>query len=302
MRPIGLIPIFHCSLYILHYMVPPALSVIIPTHKRPAILRQCLEHLERQTIADRIEVIVVSDGHDEATAKQFIDPKSYQLSAVRFFTVEKSQQGVARNRGVEAATGEIVLFIGDDVFLAPDACERHVKTHKKLSAVLGFTTWDTALEITPVMRWLERTGWQFGYPMLKPYAHDFVPAELQHRFSYTSHISLPTAIARAHPFREDVTLYGWEDILWGQELRDAGVRLFYEPDARAAHHHPVTLHDSLARMETLGKSLLHFEKIAPGLDRKPRGLKLLAYRVVALLPTMRGRHYRAFLNGLAAGS
>lgn len=308
-------------------MATPLLSVIIPTHKRAGILQNCLEHIEKQTIAKQLELIVVSDGHDGPTldllehiAKTEHSPNA-SLASYKFFEIPKSQQGLARNRGVQEATAPIILFAQDDIFLAPDACEMHLQAHgyekkklrvtsdhlsnpletqnSKLIAVLGFTTWDPTLTITPVMKWLEQTGWQFGYPMIEHYAHGFVPSDIQHRFTYTSHISVPTAVARAHPFRTDVTLYGWEDILWGQELKKDGIPLRYEPDAKALHHHHITLEQSLARMETIGQSLVHITKIAPDLDRRPTGLKLIAYRLISLLPTMRGRHYHAFLRGLA---
>lgn len=280
-------------------MAAPALSVVIPTHKRPDLLKECLDRLQKQTLREHLEVIVVSDGHDAQT-QLAVEEGKWDVP-VAFFEVEKSQQGVARNRGVQEARGEIVLFIGDDIYLAPDACALHLGAHKKHRrdiAILGFTTWDTALDITPAMRWLEESGWQFGYNLLTPYAHDFVPAEMQHRFTYTSHISVPRAVAQAHPFLTDVSMYGWEDIVWGQALQKAGIPLFYEPDAQALHHHRVTLDDSLARIETLGRSLLHITRVAPDLDRRPTGLKLWAYRLIALTPTMRGRHYRAFLRGL----
>ena len=283
----------------------PSLSIIIPTHRRASILADCLSCLENQTVAEKLEVIVVSDGHDRPTAELF--SRQQWKMPVRFFEIEKAQQGVARNRGLKEVTAPFTLFIGDDIFLRPDACAKHLEIHEKLramnqqTAVLGYTAWDPALEITPVMRWLDRTGWQFGYPLISQYAHDFVPADIQHRFTYTSHISLPTDIARAHPFNEDTRLYGWEDILWGMELRDAGLKLLYEPDAKALHHHHITLEVSLKRMETLGESAIKMKRLNPALDRVPTGFKLLAYNVLSLLPTMRGRHAKAFLAGLKRG-
>jgi glycosyltransferase involved in cell wall biosynthesis len=287
----------------------PDLSIIIPTHKRASILAQCLGHIERQTIRDQLEVIVVSDGEDQKTAglceaHAFTFPLTYT-------SIPKSQQGIARNRGVDLATAPRVLFIGDDIFLMPDACARHVaplrgKTNQQTSAnnqnniaILGFTTWDPSLDNTPVMRWLESSGWQFGYPMIEQYAHDYIPSDKQYSFTYTSHISLPTAIAKQIRFREDVSLYGWEDMEWGMRLKEAGIRLFYEPDAKAFHHHPMTLEQSLKRMETLGKSAMLMEQINPDLHLVPKGLKRFAYELVRLLPTMRGRHARAFLRGIA---
>ncbi len=284
----------------------PALSVVIPTHERASLLRRSLEHLERQTIARDLEVIVVSDGPDPATRELATEIQKREQGSERrfevfqFLEIPKCQQGIARNRGVAKATSPVVLFAQDDIFLAPNACAVHVVAHGKFPrvVVLGFTTWDPACGITPVMTWLEATGWQFGYPHLKPYAHRLVPAEMQHRYTYTSHISLPTKDAKCVAFREDVSLYGWEDIEWGLRLKKEGLPLVYEPDATALHHHHLELADSLQRMETVGRSAVHIETIAPELHVTPQGWKRWAYELLSWLPTMRGRHSRAFLRGL----
>lgn len=279
----------------------PALSIVIPTHKRADILRRTLDALARQTIAKDLEAIVVSDGPDDETRSLCLKPDS--RLRVGFLEIPKSHQGVARNRGVDAAAGEFCLFIGDDIFLAPDACEIHLTTLRgnTNAAVLGFTTWDPAVGITELMAWLEQSGWQFGYPMIRRYAGKVLPATMQHRFTYTSHISLPMPVAKAHPFREDVSLYGWEDIEWGMRLRDAGVPLVYQPLATALHHHRLTLAQSLQRMETIGESAVRLAELVPALDRLPRGFKRIAYKILALLPTLRGRHAAAFLRGIRAG-
>lgn len=273
------------------------LSVIIPTHQRADTLRMCLEHLEKQTAVDRIEVIVVSDGHDEATDRLFAE-RQFDFP-VTYFSIPKSQQGAARNRGAEKAQGNICLFIGDDAFLEPDACEKHLDAHARgEKAVLGFATWDENLEVTPVMRWLEKSGWQFGYPKIMRYANRHIPNHMQHLFTYTINISVSKSVAAAIPFDEEVTLYGWEDILWGMRLAQQSVPLCFEPDARARHHHSMTLEQSLARMRTLGESVVKITATHPDLDRMPRGIKMLAYRLASLLPTMSGRHRKAFVQGI----
>lgn len=269
---------------------------------------QCLKALEAQSIAKQLEVIVVHDGADDAeTAALFTDPKTYNLKPITYIAIAKSQQGVARNRGVDKATAPLTLFIGDDIFLAPDACEKHVRIQTQSAAlnprpiaVLGFTTWDPACDINDVMRWLEKTGWQFGYPLIEKYAGMLIPEEMQPRFTYTSHISVSTEIAKKYPFREDLTLYGWEDTLWGKQLRDDNIPLFYAPDAKALHHHHIELEDSLKRMTTLGASLTKLTRIDPELGRMPTGLKMIAYKLIAMTPTLRGAHYRAFLQGISS--
>lgn len=308
-------------------MNQPSLSIVIPTFKRGSILRECLTRIGRQTAKDAIEVIVVSDGEmDKETA--LLAKGSFQFPTA-FFSIPKSQQGTARNFGVARAKGEVTLFLGDDMFLEPDACEVHLRRlaaptpspsplrgegstplspgtgergwgDRGLIAVLGHITWDPTVGITPTMRWLEESGWQFGYPLIEKYAHGFVPTNIQHRFTYTGNISVPTAIARKFPFKEEISLYGWEDVEWGMRLKEAGVPLFYEPDAKALHHHTMTLEKSLRRMETLGKSAVIFEKMKPELNIVPKGWKRLAYQIAALFPNMSGMHRKAFLDGISS--
>ena len=280
-------------------MATPALSIVIPTHRRPAILSTCLDHVERQTIADRLEVIVVSDGHDSATIA-VVNCKTWKVP-VKFFEIPKSQQGAARNAGVKNATADVVLFIGDDILLAPGACEAHLAmhtTHENV-AVLGLIEWDPAVGITPVMRWLDSTGWQFGFGMLAPYAGRRVPEDVQHTFTYASNLSLKTDVARALPFPEGVTDYGWEDVVFGMKLKKKGVGLVYEPAARALHRHRIELEDSLKRMRAIGKTAALFAARDPAFDRVPKGWKLHAYRMLSLLPTMRGKHAKALLEGMS---
>ncbi len=273
----------------------PKLSVIIPTHNRPEVLEQCIAHLSKQTIAQDIELIVIDDVHN---AK-----RDWQMP-VRYYTVPPCHQGAARNHGVKKAQASTVMFLGDDMFLSPDACELHLKHHTNHStpiAVLGIVDWDPEVGITHVMRWLMKSGWQFGYNKIRQYAKVFVPNGMQHYFTYTSQISLSREVALRTPFREDVNLYGWEDIEWGMRLKDLGVRLFFEPKAKALHHHQISLSDSLKRMETLGRSAVEMAALVDGFDRVPKGLKRLKYEVAALLPTMGGKHRKAFLKGIKKG-
>lgn len=278
----------------------PDLSIIIATHKRADILATCLEHLEKQSIADHLEVIVIHDGQDEKTDRQMAK-SSWQIP-IYYESIPKSQQGVARNRGVQKAQASTCLFINDDIFLVPRACELHLRAHQQSStpiAVLGEMDWDPDVGITKAMQWLMDSGWQFGFKKLKRFRNDYIPASIQHLFSYTSNISVSTEIAKRTPFREDITLYGWEDIEWGMRLRQNGVHLFFEPRAKGLHHHRIDLPASLKRMEIIGESAVSLQKVVKEFDRLPKGWKKLAYRIFAYLPTMAGKHRKAFLKGIA---
>ena len=307
------------------------LSIIIPTCNRPRILQKTLDCIAVQTLLapsfdtrrrvtlsspsrsegvskgrygatqedTPLEVIVVSDGPDEKTA-ELITSMEWPF-AIQYFAIPKIQQGVCRNRAVEKARSPLVLLIGDDIFLAPDACERHVKVHAMLdekAIVLGHITWDPSMKVTPLMKWMEESGVQFGYGKIEKFRKNFLPADIQHWFTYTSNLSLPAKLLYQNKFREDVSLYGWEDIEWGKRLAAKDIPLYYEPDAQAYHHHPYTADEVWQRSRQLGKSAVIMEKLNPSLQLLPCGLKKMAYRVLSLLPTYRGRHYREFLYGV----
>ncbi|MCA9370372.1 MAG: glycosyltransferase [Candidatus Peregrinibacteria bacterium] len=277
----------------------PKVSVIIPTHNRPETLGECLRCLEKQTIADAIEVIIINDVQDDKEIKRLAN-SSWQIP-VYFETIAPCHQGVARNQGVTKAQSSTVLFIGDDIYLTPKACELHLRAHEHGStpvAVLGDIDWDPSVGMTKVMKWLMTSGWQFGFNKIKQFRDDFIPESMQHLFSYTSNISVPTEVAARLPFREDVKLYGWEDMEWGMRLQKNGVRLYYEPRAKGLHHHRINLPDSLKRMEVIGASAAVMAGVVEGFDRLPRGWKRLAYSVLAMLPTMAGKHRKAFLRGI----
>jgi GalNAc5-diNAcBac-PP-undecaprenol beta-1,3-glucosyltransferase len=91
---------------------PTPFTVIIPTHKRPILLRRALESIRSQTLSGACEVIVVSDAIDGAT-----DAVCAELLATTGIYVRRN--GVAgpsasRNLGLSLASGQHVLFLDDD--------------------------------------------------------------------------------------------------------------------------------------------------------------------------------------------
>jgi lipopolysaccharide/colanic/teichoic acid biosynthesis glycosyltransferase/glycosyltransferase involved in cell wall biosynthesis len=90
------------------------ISVIIPAYNAERTLRACLDALKAQTGVTDFEVIVVDDGSTDNTASI--------AKATGAQVIRQPHQGpaVARNRGVEAACGDIVAFTDADCEPAPD--------------------------------------------------------------------------------------------------------------------------------------------------------------------------------------
>jgi len=284
------------------------LSVIIPTHNRAEILKTTLQRVMAQTDID-FEVIVVDDGSTDETeqiVRNFQFPISNdQLNSkfqiprpndavgqanskntiqpiIQYLKQPASHQGVARNRGVEVATGEIILFIGDDIFVEPGFLKAHLDFHTQHPeegvVCLGYTTWDPILPINDYMRFLESSGWQFGYSLLKPGVVDHAEP---YKFFYTSNISLKRSFFNKEKFDENFKVYGWEDIELGYRLwKSHGMKLYYEPLAKAFHHHLLTEEDLPKKMRAVGQSGAHFEKLHPEVSVVPRGIKAGLIRVL----------------------
>lgn len=253
------------------------ISVIIPTYNRVEILKLCLERLTAQQGVE-FEVIVVDDGSTDETENMTGEIPG---GIVRYIRQEHLQQGVARNRGAAEAKGDILVFIGDDILVQPGFLKTHYEAHQRMSAenvaVLGFTTWDPLIEINDYMRFLESSGWQFGYGFLRP---GFVERTDRYKFFYTSNVSMKKSFFEKEKFNESFRGYGWEDIELGYRLvKNHGMRLFYEPAARAFHHHVIQESDLLKKMQAVGRSAVAFEGIHPEVRVMPKGFKRLLIRM-----------------------
>jgi GT2 family glycosyltransferase len=99
----------------------PRVSVVVPTHGRPALLADCLACLVAQdTHANDYEVIVVDDGspHGVHLENQRMVMRAQQRRpglAVRYFwTASNHGPAAARNRGWKAARAPVIAFTDDD--------------------------------------------------------------------------------------------------------------------------------------------------------------------------------------------
>lgn len=100
----------------------PKISIVAPIYNVAPYLRECLDSVREQTLAD-FEVILVDDGSpDESGAIA----DEYAAIDGRFKVIHKQNAGVsaARNDGLLAATGEYVFLLDSDDYLAVDALEK----------------------------------------------------------------------------------------------------------------------------------------------------------------------------------
>ncbi len=108
----------------------PRVSVVIPTFNRRQRLHRVLAGLAAQTFDGDVETVVVSDGSTDGT-DAYLASGATPLPVVSA-TQENQGPAVARNHGVELATGDLVVFIDDDVVPDRGLISAHVAAHARL--------------------------------------------------------------------------------------------------------------------------------------------------------------------------
>lgn len=284
-----------------------SLSVVIPTKDRAAALARTLDALEAQRVGDAaVEIVVVDNGSSDGTLAQVRAREGGAALPVRLFEQPEGGPASARNAGVAASSGEVLLFLGDDTEPADEALLRaHLDLHAARPepgyGVLGRITWTPRAPVTPFMRWLENGGPQFHYCDLEAGPVD------GSSYFYSSHASLKRSLfERVGGFDERFPTAAVEDTELGVRLADAGLELDYHPELLVLHDHPTTPAQSLRRSVAVGRSAALYNRLRP--DRphagvqEPRGLVWSAVRAgapllgtLAELPLPRGLRERVWL-------
>ncbi|PBB78357.1 hypothetical protein CK218_25140 [Mesorhizobium sp. WSM3879] len=106
----------------------PLVSVVMAHRNRPLYLKQAIEAVEAQTYGN-LELVLVDDGSDLEEARQLLDTlePGFRKRGWRILRRPHKHLGAARNAGVRAARGELILFVDDDNALFPEAVELFVR-------------------------------------------------------------------------------------------------------------------------------------------------------------------------------
>jgi glycosyltransferase involved in cell wall biosynthesis len=96
-------------------------TVIIPTFNRASTILDAVQSVVNQTYAPT-EIIVVDDGSTDDT----IEKLGVFSSCITLLRQQNAGPSVARNQGVQAASGEILTFLDSDDTWLPEKLERQV--------------------------------------------------------------------------------------------------------------------------------------------------------------------------------
>ena len=97
------------------------LSIIIPAYNVEQFLPKCLDSILRQNHTD-FEVIVINDGSTDCSLT-VLEGYACKHSNLNVINQDNAGMSTARNRGLEVAKGEYVMFVDSDDWLCDNALE-----------------------------------------------------------------------------------------------------------------------------------------------------------------------------------
>lgn len=102
------------------------ISVIIPTYKSWDLLAKCLEAMQKQTLREDYEILVINNDINNT-----IPNKLLNYSNVIFLHELKAGSYAARNKGIDHASGEIIAFTDADCIPHKDWLKNGVELLQK---------------------------------------------------------------------------------------------------------------------------------------------------------------------------
>ncbi|MCP4145099.1 MAG: glycosyltransferase [bacterium] len=226
------------------------ISVIIPTYNKADLLQRTLVALSKQNLDySQWQIVVVNDGATDNTAdilKTFSEDWDGNIEIVKpDFNLGRAK---ARNLGADAACGEYLLFLDDDIVAPANLLYSHLALLDAVGGfgVVGKIVTSSDLIDAPHFHYIDSRG-------VAKIETGFVPG----KYLVTQNCSLPRELfKKVGGFDEEFIAYGFEDMDLGIKLCDAGLkfRLLDNPVPIHVHHH--TLNQYLEKKRECGAESL----------------------------------------------
>ena len=224
------------------------LSVIVPTHNRLAILRKSVPRLLAQNFpAEECELLYVLDACSDGSEGYLQDCTS--PFPLRVLHSPSRGPSAARNAGIQAACGELVLFLDDDLLCRPDHFRRHCEAHTGNRKAVVHGPIYIAPESAPTLaryhteRFYEEyyrtrdSRFEFSYPSR-------LNAKLSSVLSSLANSSVPRE-ALLHVGGFDEGIFAAEDLELGLRLWKMGLVFCFAPAAEVREYYQKSSHDYL---------------------------------------------------------
>lgn len=214
-------------------------SVIVCTHNRAESLRDTLRALRaQQTNPDRSWELIVVDNNSHDDTRKVVEMARQEWPLLRYEFEQAQGLSHARNRGIVAARGEVLLFTDDDVLPEKDWLEttlRGLETYEA-DACGGYIAplWEA-----PPPAWLTQRF--YGFLAIRTDRTDDYVITDESQAPFGANMGMKkTVFARTGVFdvsrgRKGKTLSGGEDIELFERILAAGIKAVFLGGSRVHH-------------------------------------------------------------------
>lgn len=209
----------------------PLFSIVVPVYNDWIPLDQCLQSLARQTNAPPFEVILVDDGSTVAAPEFIRSPAhSYPLTLIR-----QSHSGIpsARNQGIRASRGVVLLFVDAD-------CRLQTNCVAALSSTIADSPQHDYFQLRIVGRRSNLVGRAEGLRLITFQEH-MLQTDGRIRYLNTAGFAMRRARADIDTGVFDPVALRAEDTLLLANLMQAGKLPLFVPEAIVEHEIPLSL-------------------------------------------------------------
>jgi len=238
-------------------MSPRKASVIVPTYRRPDLLRELLTSLSSQQTEYDFEVIVVNDDPEDNLSALELEFSDISVKVINLS--EDHGRSIARNTGVRASSGDIIIFLDDDMTVVDGFITGHMDAHvHPRTAVVGNLVSAPEYARDPLARYIERQGAKKREP----------GAKLPPRCFRTGNGSLSRQLFQdVGMFDESFRTYG-EDLDLAMRLNYKGAEFVFAEDAISYNHQDPDFDDMMEKLREWGRYTLPiFKKTHPEFTR-----------------------------------
>jgi len=209
-------------------------SVVIPAYNSEKTIKACLDSLFNQDCGREYEIILVDDGSGDKTFHI-----ASQYKGVRSIRQKNAGPAAARNKGADAAQGDIVLFTDSDCEVSSDWISEMIKPFDEDPKVVGVKGIYRTKQKEVIARFVQ-LEYEDKYDKMKKGKYiDFVDtysaAFKREVFLEAGGYDLSFPVACA------------EDVEFSYRLSGKGYKMVFAPKAWVFHRHPSSVKDYLKK-------------------------------------------------------
>jgi glycosyltransferase involved in cell wall biosynthesis len=216
--------------------------VVVSRNQRESLERLVTQLLNQDCDSENCEIIIVDDESSDGTREWLMSCRDARIKPqINKICVGRA---AARNQGIRAASGGLIVMIDGDHTIQSDFLRLHAAWHKtQTCAVIGKSLYEELPDNFALYHYLNGGG-----------ASKLPPeSPLPGRYFQSGNCSIPKSVLiNLGMFDERFTAWGGEDLDLGARIEDAGIPIFADRAMTAIHHHRRSLNDLLLNLYEYG--------------------------------------------------